>query len=499
MLPRLPGYIKTNGVISVNGRLPKKHHDAVSVVLSIGRRRLVTEPSPKGAYDFLFTSRRRILWARISSVNATGKTRSLRQILIVHRPGPPSYLAKADSTPNALNALSAVFDLSHYLAQLPAASRRSAKAAPIQHYLDTGRTLGCSPHPWFDAAWYASRYPEVIAGGRDPLIHYATHGWTLDYHPHPGFDNNHYLANHPELMLSGPCPLTHWSMSTVKFAHRSVRSVAEDAPGYYRGNRPYTHTSPALMRARRDDYLRLRKVKNRIAFCTSIIGDYDTLRLPEHLSPEVDYHLFTDQPLHGYGVFNVHQIQPHHAYDKTRSARYLKLHLYTLLPDYDVIIYADANVMVKGNLAVIACNFAGTEAPVAFVPHPARKCLYEEAVACFAAQRDTAERIVPQMSAYRLDAFPSDQGLIEGNLFALRPNQPAATRFFSAWWEELEKGSRRDQLSANYVIWKQCLQHVALLGPGLNTRNHPSFALLPHGTHDAPAFAGLTQQTSIAT
>jgi hypothetical protein len=96
------------------------------------------------------------------------------------------------------------------------------------------------------------------------------------------------------------------------------------------------------------------------------------------------------------------------------------------------------------------------------------------------------------MLAYQQEAFPAGQGLIEGNLFALRPNRPAATLFFSAWWEELEKGSRRDQLSANYVIWKQRLPNVALLGPGLNTRNHSSFALLPHGTHDAPAFAGLT-------
>ena len=185
MLPRLPGYIKTNGVISVNGRLPKKHHDAVSVVLSIGRRRLVTEPSPKGAYDFLFTSRRRILWARISSVNATGQTRSLRQILIVHRPGPPSYLAKADSTPNALNALSAVFDLSHYLAQLLGAFIQTnvvgtltllqAARAHFEYLAGPARERFCfldvSTDEVYGSLGYSGRFTEHTA--YDPHSHYS--------------------------------------------------------------------------------------------------------------------------------------------------------------------------------------------------------------------------------------------------------------------------------------------------------------------------------------
>ena len=130
------------------------------------------------------------------------------------------------------------------------------------------------------------------------------------------------------------------------------------------------------------------------------------------------------------------------------------------------------------------------------MPNPHYDCLYVDAVHCAQTGKDKPEKIVPQILRYQSEGYPAHQGLIEGNLFAARLQDPVAIAFFDGWWEQLSHGSRRDQLSASYVLWKQGLTYFPFLGEGQNTRTHPDVALLPHGTYDAAHFAALTRYPS---
>ena len=292
-------------------------------------------------------------------------------------------------------------------------------------------------------------------------------------------------------MLGDKSPLHHWNLRPSPKDVRTYKPHSSPAPSDFTNARPFPHASPESMRERIAAYRRDRKPGNTVAYFTCLTGDYDTLRLPEHLSPEIDYHVFSDRPVPDYGVFYVHVIEQPALTDPTRRARHIKLHPHALLAGYDVTVFSDANVLIRGDLMPHISRFLGSNLPLAFVPHTARNCLYEEAVICVASKRDSTERIVSQMLAYRKEGFPPALGLNESNLMACRPSQPEVKTFFEAWWNELERGSRRDQLSAHYVLWKLGLKTHPFLGAGRNTRNHPDVALVDHGTYDAPAFAHL--------
>ncbi|MGH1569970.1 rhamnan synthesis F family protein [Methylobacterium sp. P31] len=62
----------------------------------------------------------------------------------------------------------------------------------------------------FDAAWYARRYPDVVAEGLDPALHYAVHGGREGRWPHPLFHGDFYIAANPVLRAEGVNPLLHY-------------------------------------------------------------------------------------------------------------------------------------------------------------------------------------------------------------------------------------------------------------------------------------------------
>ena len=385
-----------------------------------------------------------------------------------------------------------VFDSSFYRAQLACAAPSSptnALVRPLRHYLMTGWRNGFNPHPFFDAQWYLAQNPDVAAIKMEPLAHYLTHGWKEDRRPHPLFDGTRHLARHSELLLSDTCPLVHWARY-ARTNQPPPRPVENPNPpiatghSHYPRSRPYPYLDRSEMVRRIAAYQKSKKPRNKIALFTCITAGYDTLRLPEYLSPDIDYFLFTDRPTDGQGVFQVLPM-PDLDTNPALASRYIKLHPHEHFKDYDLALWCDANVILRQDLGDRLAAFLDSGLPLAFVPHPLRRCIYREAVICALSGKDQPSRIVPQMLAYQNDGYPEDHGLIEGNFFACRPQHPATRAFFDAWWHQLSHGSRRDQLSANYVLWKQRLTYFPLLGEGHNTRTHPATALLDHGTYDA--------------
>jgi GT2 family glycosyltransferase len=63
---------------------------------------------------------------------------------------------------------------------------------------------------FFDADWYAARYPESTASGLTPLEHFLIHGAAKGWNPNPAFDTAFYLARYPDVASSGMTPLEHF-------------------------------------------------------------------------------------------------------------------------------------------------------------------------------------------------------------------------------------------------------------------------------------------------
>jgi len=400
----------------------------------------------------------------------------------------------------ATQSLHQVFDAAFYLQQLGSAEPTGQTPVitnPLAHYLETGWRAGLNPHPFFDVRWYLARNPDVAAKGTEPFVHYLKHGWRESRQPHPRLTCNHYLAQNPRPLLHDTCPLILLAQHPGMASESSLTPPENfptdaDWPSHYPRSRPYPYLDPQIMAERAAAYRAARGSGNSIAFCTCITGGYDTLRLPEHLSPEIDYFLFTDQPAaDGYGVFQVRPLQTSDDGDRTRASRHAKLQPHHCLGNYEIVVWCDANIIVRDDLGPLLRRFSDSGLPLAFVPHPLRRCLYHEAVVCALSGKDRTETIVAQMLACQREGYPFDHGLIEANFFACRPQRAEVRTFFDGWWERFCHGSRRDQLSANYVLWKQGLDWFPLLGEGHNTRTHPATALLDHGTYDADRYASL--------
>jgi GT2 family glycosyltransferase len=72
----------------------------------------------------------------------------------------------------------------------------------LRHFIRYGLPEKRDPNPFFDSAWYTEHYPDVSAGGMHPLLHYLQAGsWELR-NPHPNFDAAWYAGQHPEAVAN---------------------------------------------------------------------------------------------------------------------------------------------------------------------------------------------------------------------------------------------------------------------------------------------------------
>ena len=252
---------------------------------------------------------------------------------------------------------------------------------------------------------------------------------------------------------------------------------------YYTADWPYARVAAPDEDRRIAAYSSENKARrNRVAVYTAIAGGYDVPLVHETLDPEIDYYLFTDQPVPDMGFWRVRSIDYYHP-DPVRRARYVKTHPHVLLPEYDLAIWVDSNVLIRGDLlAILRQGTCGSEACIFGIEHPHRQCMYEEARILIEMGKDSAKTIERQIQTYRDAGFPENLGLVETNLLAADLRNPATADLFRTWWGELVKFSRRDQLSINYALWSRGHRFSSLLHEGHSLRSHPAFAYFAHGS-----------------
>ena len=113
--------------------------------------------------------------------------------------------------------------------------------------------------------------------------------------------------------------------------------------------------------------------------------------------------------------------------------------------------------------------------------HPERYCAYDEGATCIERGKDKAERITAQLSRYESEGFPRQYGLAECNVIIRRHNDPAVVAAMEIWWDEIERGSSRDQLSFNYALWRAGLVYHELGNGLVDVRSDRRFVYRLHG------------------
>ena len=252
----------------------------------------------------------------------------------------------------------------------------------------------------------------------------------------------------------------------------------------YGSLRPYTRPALEHFLSVEECYKRERTGHGRpeIAFVSALMGNYERPQRHEHLLGNADYLLVTDGSTPSeVGVTQVIQAD-YFSPDPVRAARFVKTHPYLYAPNARLIVWLDSNIVIRGDLRPLIDEFMQSGLPVGAIPHPLRSSIYEEAEECLQRKKDAPEDIRGQMARYRKAGYDTTR-LVESNLMFLRMDIPDTRRFLSRWWSEIERGSRRDQLSLNFAADAVGLKYYPLTARPNSVRNHPDLALIHHNAN----------------
>ena len=198
-----------------------------------------------------------------------------------------------------------------------------------------------------------------------------------------------------------------------------------------------------------------RKLNDFKLICYTVIsGPYDKLIEPKVVTEGWEYICFTDQTNFKSNVWKILPIPDEIMNDNTLSQvkkqRIIKIQPYLFL-DYDYCLYVDANITIKTNLNLFFEKHFNDS--IVITKHPDRDCIYDEAKAILKLKKDTSDSLDRQVSVYINEDFPKHYGLHETNVI-LRKNEPEVNKIMSEWADILKEYSHRDQMSLDYVLWK---------------------------------------------
>lgn len=186
---------------------------------------------------------------------------------------------------------------------------------------------------------------------------------------------------------------------------------------------------------------------------TAVFGGYDdppTVRNPD---PALSYVFFTDDANARVAPpWQVRILSPVFD-DPQRDARRVKLLPHLFVGEHRVSVWVDANCQLLDLTSSEILEMLG-DADIAVLPHRHRSCVYEESEAVLALRLDSPDRVNRQMAACREAGFPARHGLHATMFLVRRHNTPACREFDDDWWEQIQRFSKRDQLSFDFVAWR---------------------------------------------
>ena len=210
----------------------------------------------------------------------------------------------------------------------------------------------------------------------------------------------------------------------------------------------------------------------KIVVYTAIFGDYSGL-IEQPIQEGVDYICYTDQNLKS-KIWEVKKIDLPVENDNTRSNRYLKILAHKHLQEYDYSVYIDSNVLVIGDIKELVNKYL-YRYPMACFDHnqnfkDPRDCIYDEYEAIIklgekkGKYKHDPEVMKKQMDFVKQQGYPEHNGLISASTLVRKHNDPTVIQLMEDWWNLVNTQSRRDQLSFNYVAWKNSFTYEIIPG-----------------------------------
>ena len=161
--------------------------------------------------------------------------------------------------------------------------------------------------------------------------------------------------------------------------------------------------------------------------------------------PGVQYICFSDRAF-THPVWEFRPIEPLGQSDARRICRRYKVLSHIYFPGEDTI-WVDGRVSLNTTVSQLVSKYKGD---LCVRPHPSRTCIYAEGEIIKKQNYDNPVIVDKQLSRFRDDGYPENNGLNETGILLRRPTDEVKD-FNNEWWSIISTGSKRDQLSFNYV------------------------------------------------
>jgi hypothetical protein len=219
----------------------------------------------------------------------------------------------------------------------------------------------------------------------------------------------------------------------------------------------------------------------KIAVCTAIFGGMDTPKpFPEQSVP-CDFFCFTE----------ANSPVPLPNLPDRLKAKYYKLQMHRILPDYDFFVWIDGNIEVKSpDFVKTMVDSAGVG--ISIQRHHERQTIKEEIDFILASDniylttRYGAQPLKQEYEWYLAGGMPENTPLYSCNIFGYkhitRSHGLDTTDFFDKWWSTVLEWSWFDQSAFSYLVWLllrygPVKANTVSLGPMFD---NPFFTLHPH-------------------
>lgn len=183
----------------------------------------------------------------------------------------------------------------------------------------------------------------------------------------------------------------------------------------------------------------------KIVVLTSSIGERRGLHTPNTVNESVEYLAFVDRRVN-HKVWKTLRVDRAPDVDSVRQAKEFKVLA-------DKFVSADASIWIDRHCRLMCdpvAAFDQFDEDVGVVRHY-RPDIFREAAACREKKKDSPELIRRTVDRFRLEGWKPGSGLFYGG-FVMRRHSAEVEKFNRLWWNYIESGSVRDQLSLPVAI-----------------------------------------------
>lgn len=206
-------------------------------------------------------------------------------------------------------------------------------------------------------------------------------------------------------------------------------------------------------------------MKKKVAIYTAATTDSSIIYEPSVISEYCDYICFTNQSTLESSSWQMKPF-PENGLDSHRKEKQVKVLSHLLLPEYAYTIWIDNTIEIKDSInELIEETLFNGDFDVYAFNHPQNDSVYTEAESFMKDKMDRKETVAFQMKQYKEQLYPEHNGLSDTSILLRNNHSQQLNAIMEQWWEEITTYSFIDQLSFDFITWKNECAVGMVTGP----------------------------------